>query len=232
MINLKYLFTLILLIITSVAFAQDSINFKKPVELKEVVILKEKKQKLTKIKFGNPKSDIYILLADYLDERNPTYLINDLPECTLKTIKLFFADTRISTKSGKHLLESYVINKTDFNLYLYENDNGQIGSQINPEPILVSVEESKNDNVKNVIVDVSNLNITSKSFYLKLEKITQTPCDECYFYLPILYTSGKNQVLAEETTPKKPIPPGIIITDPREGKALITELQVVLDKKQ
>ena len=67
---------------------------------------------------------------------------------------------------------------------------------------------------------------------MKLEKITPTPCDECYFYLPILYTSGKNQVLAEETTPKKPIPEGIIITNPREGKALITELQVVLDKNQ
>ena len=37
MVNLKTTFTFILLIITSFAFAQDSINFKKPVELKEVI---------------------------------------------------------------------------------------------------------------------------------------------------------------------------------------------------
>ncbi|MFP5438380.1 MAG: hypothetical protein ACLGH8_11365 [Bacteroidia bacterium] len=230
--HFKNYVTLIVLVVTSVAFAQDSINFKKPVELEEIIISKDKKQKLTKIKFGNPRKEIYILLADYLDKRNPTYLIDDLPECTLKTIKLFFADTRISTKSGKHLLESYVINKTDFHLYLYENNDGKIGGQINSEPILVSVAESKNDNIKNAIIDLSSFNIRSKSFYVRLEKITPTPCDECYFYLPILYTSGKNQVLAEETTPKRPIPQGIIITNPHEGKALITELQVVLDKKQ
>jgi hypothetical protein len=232
MLNFKKYFTLIVLVITSVAFAQDSINFNKSIELKEVTISKGGRQKLTKIKFGNPKSDIYILLNEYINGRYLTFLIDDLPECTLKTIKLFFADTRISNKSGKNLTDKYVINQTDFHLYLYENNDGKIGGQINSEPILVSVAESKNDNIKNAIIDLSSFNIRSKSFYVRLEKITPTPCDECYFYLPILYTSGKNQVLAEETTPKRPIPQGIIITNPHEGKALITELQVVLDKKQ
>lgn len=232
MLNFKNYFTLIVLFFTSAAFAQDSINFKKPIELKELTISNNKKRKLTKIKIGSKKNGIYLPLKDYADKCYPYFLIDDLPKCTVKTIKLFFADGCISPKPEKHLLEHYVINQTDFNLYLYENDNGKKGEKINPDPILVSLKESTNDRIKSVIVDLSGYNITSNSFFLTLEKTTPNPCAECYFYVPILYTSEKTSAFRGCTkSSDKPVPKGIVITNQYEHKSLISELQAVLDKK-
>jgi hypothetical protein len=187
---MKYVLLCLTLITVSVCFAQNL--EKDTIQLHEVLVKNVKKPKLKTIRIGsldNTGMDMY----NYSQNVFPYYLIENIPHGVIKEITFFFMDVRVSKEIDKRLFEKYTVTITEFDLYLFSiTDDNTIGAAINNKPIPVVLEESHNDGVRKITIDVSSYAISDTRFFIQLKKSTPQPCDECYFYLPLIVSGSKN----------------------------------------
>lgn len=184
----------LLITVFSISFQLYS---QEPIQLDEVLIEKvANKPKLKKIKYID-RGHTYLDHVLYFNFDPVLYLTDSLPEGYIQQIKLYFSGV------GSHIgdgVKSFKLSKTEFELTIYEvNDDYSIGKKVNTEPILLAFEEIEKASAfttKKVELDLTKYNFKASQFFIYLKKITDTSCDECYYYGPQLYTTGdKNRYI-------------------------------------
>lgn len=164
---------------------------KDTVELHEVLIDKKiRKPKIKKIKIGRHRESNYISNALYFDEDSVFYLTDSLPFGHIQQISLFFLTTSFKFDPELERYKNDSAKKTQFEVTLYEVcDNYSVGKQVNNEPIPIVLEGGKHNTVvlQKIELDLSSYNFKANRFFISLKKITDTTCEDCYFYTPALY---------------------------------------------
>lgn len=180
-----------------VSSAMFSQSFDKDtIRLKEVIVEKDfKKSKIKKVKYGRHKY-VYVKSELYFTNDPVFYLTDSLPEGTIQQITLFFTQITTKFEFGGRDYKTFKVNKTEFEVTLYEvNDDYSVGRKINSEPMLIVLEESTDDKLKKVDLDFSKHNYKTKRFFICLKKLTDTSCEDCYYYAPLQYKTANGYCL-------------------------------------
>jgi len=153
--------------------------------LKEINIDSNKPEKLKTIKFGKGKGGGFVMMGkpEYI------YLIEDIPESFIQEITIHF-NYHWMNKNDEWFPKK-TVDKTVFEVTLYEvSSENMLGQKINPEPIVITLEESK-DLYPKMSIDLSEYKFYTKRFFITIERISPLQCEECYYYMPAHYVSKK-----------------------------------------
>lgn len=189
---MKSYVVIISLLFIMVAHAQDLT--KDTIQLNNVSINKSlKRPKLKSFYFGS--KDMHFLNKYFFEEIPHYSLVDNLPFGQIQQFTLFFSPIKKKVLydkgvEGKSKYDFEKVKTTEFQLTIYKvNDNAELGIEINEIPISVMLKEATSDAVKKVVIDLSKYNLIDSKFFVYLKKISETSCDDCYYYLPVFYNS-------------------------------------------
>lgn len=196
--------------IAAATYAQDF--SKDTIKLSEIHVKEDlsKKPKIKTIDYGKKKPYYGTNYSLFYTETRPLYyLIDDLPYGVLQEITIPFGLITKSVDKNEGSAGKIHVNLTEYELTLYEADADGAGRKINTTPIKIVLKEGSSFK-KDIKVNVSNLNFKTNSFYIFLEKKTDTSCYECGYYAPVSYKTVQpayfgnvNNTGAVELTPSK-----------------------------
>lgn len=186
---MKFLFRMFILLFALNVSSQDM--QKDTIPLKEILVDKSaKKPKIKKIKYGK-HTQTYLLQDLFFTDDAVFYLTDSLPDGQIQQINLFFSQIALKPKFGSRDYKTLKVNKTEFEATIYEvNDDYSVGDKVNSIPIPIVLEESSDGDIEKVELNLAQYNFRVSRFYIYLKKITNTTCEECYYYAPVLYKTG------------------------------------------
>lgn len=197
---MKY-FTLITLLFNCSALLSQDLE-KDTIQLNAALINHSaKKPKIKKLKFNSSNKLLNYDL--YFNYDNVFYLIDSLPEGYIQEITLYFSPFSKQMKNNDWESKSLKSNVTEFEVTIYEvNDNYSVGNKVTATPIHITLEESKKISVfktEKVKLDLCPYNFQVSRFFIGINKITETTCEDCYYYAPQLHKTGnKNYLVIED----------------------------------
>ncbi len=162
------------------------------IQLKNILIEKGiKKPKIKKIKIGKHIMTHYSFFSD--DQFY--YLTDSIPDGYLQQITLFFSEQAIKPKIGVRDYSTFKVHKTEFEITFYEVGDGcSLGSKVNIDPIPITLEESTNDRLKKIELNLAQYDFETSRFFICLKRITKIDASEIdtYYHAPVLYDTRDN----------------------------------------
>lgn len=159
-------------------FSQNT--YKDTIFLEQIVIEKSigKKPKIKKVKFGQQSKKEKVFFVDYKHKYNQYYLVQNFPYGKIQDISLYFNNlNQINTFDGVKRKNIIFCDKENHKVEIYEavdlSGSYLIGEKVYENIFLLPITK-KSSSLSSINIDLSHLNMTCGSFFIKIIPPTNT----------------------------------------------------------